>query len=233
MNDQHTPPAACWLGVPGLPTPGATPTFAVPTSWLPSVASNPKIGTRLFVSLRMVQYHSDKVFTKLDIASRTQLSAPCPATTIGRSQVDAGEQSRCAAADPGSRLAAAQHLVDQVLRDRAVCCRRTPRRIAPGRASEPRSAWTVTSASTPCRPSASGELKSWRSPVPERGVNACEFAIPTFRPKRPHRPAHLVHRRVNRWNQATTSHLVGGKPGSVAKPQGPGNVIVISSGRRL
>jgi hypothetical protein len=51
-------------------------------------------------------------------------------------------------------------------------------------------------------------------------VIACEFPIPPRRPKRPHRPAHVVHRRVNHWNQATTSHLVGGKPGSVAKPQG-------------
>ena len=45
------------------------------------------------MSLRLVQYHLDKVFTKLDIASRTQLSAPCPATTIGQFRVDAGEQA--------------------------------------------------------------------------------------------------------------------------------------------
>ena len=36
--------------------------------------SNPEIGTRLFLSPRTVQYHLGKVFTKLDIASRTQLS---------------------------------------------------------------------------------------------------------------------------------------------------------------
>jgi hypothetical protein len=39
----------------------------------------PEIGTRLFPSLRMVQYHLDKVLTKLDIASRTRSGASCPA----------------------------------------------------------------------------------------------------------------------------------------------------------
>jgi hypothetical protein len=79
VNDQHTPPAACWLGAPGLLTPGATPTFAVLRLGCPVSRRTPEIGTRLFLSLRMVQYHLDKVFTKLDIASCTQLSAPCPA----------------------------------------------------------------------------------------------------------------------------------------------------------
>ena len=36
--------------------------------------SNPEIGTRLFLSPRTVQYHLGKVFTKLGITSRGQLS---------------------------------------------------------------------------------------------------------------------------------------------------------------
>jgi DNA-binding CsgD family transcriptional regulator len=41
--------------------------------------SNPEIGTRLFITPRTVKYHLQKVFTKLDINSRSQLARRLPA----------------------------------------------------------------------------------------------------------------------------------------------------------
>jgi DNA-binding NarL/FixJ family response regulator len=41
--------------------------------------ANPEIGARLLISLRTVKYHMSKLFTKLEVTSRSQLDRVLPA----------------------------------------------------------------------------------------------------------------------------------------------------------
>ena len=63
---------------------GLTPREAEVLVLIAEGLSNPEIGTQLFISVRTVEWHLHKVFTKLDITSRRQLRQVLPPPEVQR-----------------------------------------------------------------------------------------------------------------------------------------------------